>query len=67
MDQEYRTKHLVIISGLTPSKVYSLEVESADASANSGKYGPLVSITQKSSNTVMETILNSISNIFNIF
>lgn len=67
MDQEFRTKHLVIISGLTPSKVYSLEAESVDASGNSGKYGPLVSITQKSSNTVMETILNSISNIFNIF
>lgn len=67
MDQEQRTKHLVIVSGLTPSKVYSLEVESADESGNVSKYGPLVSITQKSSNTVMETVLNSLSNIFNIF
>ena len=67
MDQEQRTNHLVIVSGLTPSKVYSLEIESGDYSGNISKYGPLVSITQKSSNTVLETILNSISNIFNIF
>jgi hypothetical protein len=67
MDQELRTNHLVIVSGLTPSKVYSLEIESGDDSGNISKYGPLVSITQKSSNTVLETILNSISNIFNIF
>jgi len=67
MDQEQRTNHLVIVSGLTPSKVYSLEIESGDDSGNISKYGPLVSITQKSSNTVLETILNSISNIFNIF
>jgi len=67
MDQELRTNHLVIVSGLTPSKVYSLEIESGDDSGNISKYGPLVSITQKSSNSVLETILNSISNIFNIF
>ena len=67
MDQELRTNHLIIVSGLTPSKVYSLEIESGDDSGNISKYGPLVSITQKSSNSVLETILNSISNIFNIF
>jgi hypothetical protein len=67
LDQEYRMKHLVIVSGLTPSKVYSLEIESTDPSGNTGRYGPLVSITPKSTNTVLETILNTMSNMFNIF
>lgn len=67
LDQEYRMKHLVIVSGLSPSKVYSLEVESTDPSGNTGRYGPLVSITPKSANTVLETILGSISDIFNVY
>jgi hypothetical protein len=67
LDQELRTKHLVIISGLTPSKVYSLQVVSSDSYGNVGKYGPLVSITPKSNNTIFETVLSTISNIFKIF
>ena len=67
IDQELRTKHLVIISGLTPSKVYSLQIVSADSAENTSKYGPLVSITQKSSSTVFETVLSTISDIFKIF
>jgi hypothetical protein len=67
LDQELRTKHLVIVSGLTPSKVYSLKVVSSDSYGNASEYGPLVSITPKSSNTIFETILGTISNIFKIF
>ena len=67
IDQELRTKHLVIISGLTPSKVYSLQISSSDAVGNTGEYGPVVSITPKSNNTVLETVVGTISNIFNIF
>lgn len=67
LDQELRTKHLVIVSGLTPSKVYSLRVVSSDSYGNASEYGPLVSITPKSNNTVFETILGTISDIFNIF
>jgi hypothetical protein len=67
LDQELRTKHLVIISGLTPSKVYSLQVVSSDNYGNEGKYGPLVSITPKSNSTVFETVIGTISNIFRIF
>jgi len=67
IDQNLRTKHLVIISGLTPSKVYSLQVVSSDSVGNTAKYGPLVSITPKSNNTVLETVLGTIANIFKIF
>jgi len=67
MDHEMRTKHLVIVSGLSPSKVYSLQIESMDPSENVGTYGPIVSITPKSANTVLETVLGSISNVFKIF
>lgn len=67
LDQELRTKHLVIISGLIPSKVYSLQVVSADSYENTAEYGPLVSITPKSNDTIFETVLGTISNIFKIF
>jgi hypothetical protein len=67
LDQELRTKHLVIVSGLTPSKVYSLKAVSSDSYGNVSEYGPLVSITPKSNDTIFETILGTISNIFKIF
>jgi len=67
LDQELRTKHLVIVSGLMPSKVYSLQVVSADSYDNTAKYGPLVSITPRSNDTIFETVLGTISNIFKIF
>lgn len=67
VDQELRTKHLVIVSGLTPSKVYSLQILSSDPSENVGKYGPVVAITPRSANTVLETVLGAISDIFKVF
>lgn len=67
IDQDLRTKHLVILSGLTPSKVYSLQIVSSDHVGNTSKYGPLVSVTPKASATVLEIVLNSISKVFRIF
>lgn len=67
IDQALRTKHLVIISGLTPSKVYSLQIVSSDDAGNTAKFGPLVSITPKSNNTVLETVFGTIADIFKIF
>jgi hypothetical protein len=67
VDQELRTKHLVIVSGLTPSKVYSLQILSSDASENVGRYGPIVAITPRSASTVLETVLGTISDIFKVF
>jgi hypothetical protein len=64
-ENELRTKHVVIISGLAPSKVYSLKVVSDDIAGNSRSFGPVVSITPKSVGTVLDTVLKSISNIFN--
>lgn len=67
VDQSLSTKHLVIVSGLTPSKVYSLKIVSTDMSGNTEEYGPLVSITSKSNSTVLETVLGTIADIFNVF
>lgn len=67
IDQELRTKHLVIVSGLTPSKVYSLQILSSDPSENVGKYGPVVAITPRSASTVLETVLGVVSDIFKVF
>ena len=66
-DSELRTKHVVVISGLTPSKVYSIGVVSVDTAENEANSTPIVTITPKASNTVLETVLNSLGNIFSFF
>jgi len=63
-DNELRTKHVVIITGLVPSKVYSLKVISSDIAGNAKEFGPVISITPKSTGTVLETVFKSISSIF---
>jgi len=64
-DGELRTKHVVILTGLTPSKVYSLKVISSDTAGNAKEFGPVISITPKSTGTVLDTVIKSISSIFN--
>lgn len=66
-DSELRTDHLVIISGLTPSKVYNLKILSVDQASNIGTLGPVISITPKSSNSVYDTVFKSLANIFSFF
>lgn len=63
-DQELRTKHTVIISGLTPSKVYHLNIVSKDIAGNMAEYSSLIAITPRASETVLNTVLGSIFKIF---
>ena len=63
-DSEQRTKHTVIISGLTPSKVYHLNIISKDISGNVVEYNPLIAITPRAVDSVFDTVLGSITKIF---
>ena len=62
--QDLRTKHSVVINNLIPSKVYHLNIVSEDIAGNIGEYGSIISITPKSSDTVFESVINSLVSIF---
>lgn len=66
-DAEMRTKHVIIVSNLTPSKVYHFKVVSKDSAGNVGESGSVTSITPKSTDTVIESVLGSLGRIFNFF
>lgn len=66
-DSEMRTKHVIIVSNLTPSKVYHFKVVSKDNAGNVGESGSVTSITPKSTDTVMESVLGSLGRIFKFF
>lgn len=63
-ETEKRTKHVVIISGLTPSKVYNLNIISSDEAGNIREMKPVISITPKTTDTVFDKLLGSFLNIF---
>jgi len=63
-DGEYRYKHVMIVSNLSPSKVYHFKVVSKDGAGNSGESGSVTAITPKSTDSVVESILGSLSRIF---
>ena len=66
-DGEMRYKHVIIVSNLSPSKVYHFKVVSKDSAGNVGESGSVTSITPKSTDTVMESVLGSLGRIFNFF
>jgi hypothetical protein len=66
-DAEMRYKHVMIVSNLTPSKVYHFKVVSRDSAGNVGESGSVTSITPKSTDTVVDSVLGSLSRIFNFF
>jgi len=66
-DSEMRYKHVVIVSNLSPSKVYHFKVLSKDGAGNVGESGSVTSITPKSTDTVIESVLGSLSKIFSFF
>jgi hypothetical protein len=66
-DSEMRYKHVIIVSNLSPSKVYHFKVVSKDSAGNVGESGSVTSITPKSTDTVMESVLGSLGRIFNFF
>ena len=63
-DGDLRYNHVVIISNLSPSKVYHFKVVSKDSAGNVGESGSVTSITPKSTETVIESVLSSLSSIF---
>jgi hypothetical protein len=66
-DGEMRYKHVIIVSNLSPSKVYHFKVMSKDVAGNVGESGSVTSITPKSTDTVIESVLGSLGRIFNFF
>ena len=63
-DLEYRMKHVVIVSHLSPSTVYNFKIVSRDLAGNVGESSGITAITPKGSDTVIESVLGSLSNIF---
>jgi ABC-type lipoprotein export system ATPase subunit len=63
-DAEMRYKHVIIVSNLSPSRVYHFKVVSKDSAGNVGESGSVTSITPKSTNTVIESVLGSLGRIF---
>ncbi len=66
-DSQMRYEHVMIVSNLSASKVYHFKVVSKDSAGNVGESGSVTSITPKSTDTVMESVLGSLGRIFNFF
>jgi len=63
-DANLTTNHLVIISGLTPSKVYHLRGISTDKWGNTGKSVDTVSITPKATENALNLVITSLQAAF---
>lgn len=63
-DGKLTYNHVVVISKLQPSKVYSLRVVTEDAARNETKSGDSVTITPKAGETATEIVLKNLSDIF---
>lgn len=54
----------MVISNLSPSRVYHFKVISKDAAGNVGESGSVTAITPKVADSVIESVLGSLSRIF---
>ena len=63
-DSAFEPMALVIVSNLSPSKVYHFKVLSKDSAGNVGESGSVTAITPKSTDTVIESVLSSLDRIF---
>lgn len=63
-DSNLTTNHLVVISGLTPSKVYHLRAISKDKAANTGTSIDTVSITPKVTENALNLVLQNLQEVF---
>lgn len=63
-DANLTTEHIVIISNLTPSKVYHLRTISKDKVGNATNSYDIVSVTPSSSDSALELIFNSLRSVF---
>ncbi|MFZ1323882.1 MAG: LamG-like jellyroll fold domain-containing protein [Candidatus Saccharimonadales bacterium] len=65
-DTELTTEHLVIVSDLPPSKVYSLQPMSKDRAGNIGLGEPQSAIIGRASESVLTIILNTLQRVFGL-
>ena len=63
-DTNLKINHLVVISNLTPSKVYHLRALSKDAAENLGKSVDVVTITPKATDNALNLVLSNMIQIF---
>jgi len=63
-DMNLTTNHLVIISDLTPSRVYHLRTLSKDKAGNEGNSIDSVSIAPKSTQSALDLVVGNLSDIF---
>lgn len=63
-DTNLTTNHLVVMSNLTPSKVYHLRAIAKDKAGNEGKSVDSVTITPKSTQSALDLVVGSLSEVF---
>jgi len=63
-DANFTSNHLVVISGLTPSKVYHLRIVSKDPAGNIANSQDTVSITPKAIDSAFELVIGSLTEVF---
>ncbi len=63
-DANLTTNHLVIISGLTPSKVYHLRTISQDKAGNTGRSIDSVTITPKATENALDLVISNLQEAF---
>ncbi len=63
-DDNLTTNHLVIVSGLSPSKVYHLRAISADAAGNIGRSIDTVTITPKTIDNALDLVISNLREAF---
>ncbi len=67
LDNKLTYNHLVVISNLTPSKVYHLRVISKDKAGNESKSVDNVVITPKATDNALDLVITNLAEIFGIF
>ncbi len=63
-DSNLTMNHLVVMSNLTPSKVYHLRTISKDKAGNEGKSIDSVTITPKSTQSALDLVVGNLSEVF---
>lgn len=63
-DKSETLNHMVIINGLTPSKVYHLRTISKDKSGNESKSLDYITITPKASDNALDLVITNLQRVF---
>jgi len=63
-DATTTSNHLVVISGLSPSKVYHIRALSKDTAGNIGNSVDTVTITPKATDNALNLVISNLSQIF---